>query len=99
MCDISRIFCWVGVNVVVRGNTGGTLGSARVFHHCDLGSIPAPCSCLVKVSLSHVRRVLSTLTLPSIAGFSLGTPVSSCSNTGPLRGGPYWTSRESSLCS
>ena len=29
--------------------------------------------------------------------FSPGTPVSSCSNTGPMWGGPYWTSRENSL--
>ena len=30
--------------------------------------------------------------------FSPSTLVSSCSNTGPMRGGPYWTSRENSLC-
>ena len=29
--------------------------------------------------------------------FSPGTPVSSCSNTGPMTGGPYSTSRENSL--
>ena len=29
--------------------------------------------------------------------FSLGTPVSSCTNTGPMRDDPYWTSRENSL--
>ena len=28
--------------------------------------------------------------------FSPGTPVSSCSNTGPMRCDPYWTSRENS---
>ena len=28
--------------------------------------------------------------------FSPGTPVSSCINTGPMRDGPYWTSRENS---
>ena len=26
-------------------------------------------------------------------GFSPGTPVCSCTNTGPMRDGPYWTSR------
>ena len=29
--------------------------------------------------------------------FSPGTPVSSGSNTGPMRGVPYWTSEENSL--
>ena len=29
--------------------------------------------------------------------FSLGPPVSCCSNTGPIRVGPYWISREYSL--
>ena len=29
--------------------------------------------------------------------FSPGTPVSSCTNTGPMRDGPYRTSRENSL--
>ena len=29
--------------------------------------------------------------------FSPATPVSSCSNTGPMRNGPYWTSKENSL--
>ena len=31
--------------------------------------------------------------------FSPGTPVSSCHNTGPMRVGPYWTSRENNLVS
>ena len=29
--------------------------------------------------------------------FSPGTPVSSCTNTEPIRDGPFWTSRENSL--
>ena len=31
--------------------------------------------------------------------FSPGTPVSSCSNTGPMRDGPNWTSTENSSAS
>ena len=43
--------------------------STRVSHHCGYGSIPAACSYLTKVTSSHVRIVLSSLTQPSTAGF------------------------------
>ena len=61
-------------------------GSGRVSHHCDWSSIPAPCNYLLKLSWSHVRRMLSSLTLTKRRRFSPGTPVSSSSNTEPMRG-------------
>ena len=51
----------------------------------------------LKLPWSCVRRVFSSLLLPSISGFSPYTPVSSCDNTGLMKGGPYCTSRENSL--
>jgi hypothetical protein len=58
--------------------------SAYVFNLCDRGLINKY-SCLI-IILSHVRIV-----------HLFGTPSSSCSNTGSIRGDPYWTSREIGL--
>ena len=47
---------------------------------------------------SHAcEKSVSSLILPKHRRFSTGTPVSSCTNTRPMRDGPYWTSRENSL--
>ena len=43
-------------------------GSTCVSHHCDLGSIPASCSYLVKVIFVACEKMLSSFTLPSIVG-------------------------------
>ena len=41
------------------GGVGGTVVRTLAFHLCDLGSIPAQCSYLIKIPpWSHVRRVL-----------------------------------------
>ena len=53
----------------------------------------APCSYLLVTCEKSVVPFDST----KHRRFSPATPVSSCSNTGPMRGGPYWTSREDSL--
>ena len=66
-------------------------------HHCDKGSISAPCSYLNKITLVICDKSVVQFDSTKHRRFSSGTPVSSCSNTGPMRGGPYWTSRENNL--
>ena len=68
-------------------------------HHCNSGSIPAPCSYLVKITLVTFEKSVVQFVSTKHRRFSPSTPVSSCSNTGSMRGGPYWTSKENSLCS
>ena len=53
-------------------NPDTNIGSARIFHLCDTGLIPASCSSgliWLKLPWSHVRKVLFSLNLPSVAGF------------------------------
>ena len=66
----------------------GTVGSARVSHHSDSGWIPAPCSSLIKVTLVTCEKSVVQFDSTKHRRFSPGTLVSSCSNTGPVRGGP-----------
>ena len=66
-------------------------GSARVPHHCDLGLIPAPHGYLIKVTLVTCEKSVVQFVSTNDHRFSLGTPVSPCSDTGPMRGGPYST--------
>ena len=73
------------------------IGSAHVSHHCDWGSIPVPCSYLIEVTLVTYEKSIVYFDSTKHRRFSPGTQVSSCSNTGPMRGGPCWTSRENSL--
>ena len=62
---------------------------AHVSHHCDWGTILAPCSYLIKVTL--VTREKSTVEFDSTKHrrCSPGTPVSYCCKTEPTRGDPY----------
>ena len=71
-------------------------GSARVSHYCDWGSIPAAGSNLIKVALVTCEKSVFQFDSIKHRRFFPGTPVSSCHNTGPMRVGPYWTSRENS---
>ena len=71
-------------------------GSARVSHHCDLVLIAAPCSYLIKVTLVTCEKSVVQFDSTKHRRFSPGTPVFSCSNTGPRRSGPYWTSWKNS---
>ena len=76
---------------------GCTVVSTRTFHLCDPGSIPAQCCYQIKIpSWLHVWECFQFDSIKH-RRFSPGTPVSSCTNTGPMRDGPYWTSRENSL--
>ena len=72
-------------------------GNAHVRHDCDSGSIPTPCNYLIKVTLVTCEKSIIQFDSTKHRRFSLGTPASFCSNTRPVRGGPYWTSRENSL--
>ena len=72
-------------------------GSARVSHHCDQGSIPAPYGYQIEVTLVTYEKSVVQFVSTKHRRFSPGTPVSSCTNIGPMRGGPYWASRENSL--
>ena len=71
--------------------------SARVSHHGDLGSGLAPCNHLSKVTLVTCEKSVVQFFSTKHRRFSPDTPISPCSNTEPMRGGPYWTSRENSL--
>ena len=56
---------------------------------------PAPCSYLVKVTfLVSCEKSVDQLDSTKHCRFSPGTPDVSCSNCGPMRGGPYGTSWE-----
>ena len=76
--------------------TGGIVVIVRVSHHSDQGSIPAPCSYVIKVAFVTCEKSIVQFNSTKLRRFTPGTPVFSCSNTGPMRGGPYWTSRETS---
>ena len=52
------------------------------------GSIPATCSYLIKVMLITCEKTVGRFDSTKHRRFSPGTPVSSCSNTGPMKGGP-----------
>ena len=54
------------------------------------------CSYLVKVTFVICETSVVQFDFIKNHRFSPGTPVSSCSDTGPMRGGPYWTSRKNS---
>ena len=58
-------------------------------------SILLPRSYLIKVTLVTCEKSFVKFDSTKHRRFSPGTPVSSCSNTGPTMGGlsPYWTSR------
>ena len=76
------------------GGAGGT-----VAVHMSLTTVTR-----VRFRLSYLIKVTSVTCEKSVVQFdstkhrrfSLGTQVFSCSNTGPMRGGPYWTCRENS---
>ena len=51
---------------------------------------------LIKVTFVTFEKNVLQFDSTKRRRFSPGTPVSSCINTGPMRGGPYWTSRENS---
>ena len=74
-------------------------GERHVHYHCatTVTLIAAPCCYLIKVT-SFALRVVQ-FDSAKHRRFSLGTPVSSCSNTGPVSDCPYWTSRGNSLAS
>ena len=57
------------------------------------------CSFLVKITLVTCEKSVVQFVSTKHRRFSPGTQVSLSSDTGPMRGGPYWTSRENSLCS
>ena len=57
----------------------------------------APYSYLIKINLVTCEKSVAQFVSTKHRRFSPGTPVSSCRNTGPMRGGPYWTSRENGL--
>ena len=59
--------------------------------------ISASCSYLIKVALVMCWKSVLQFVSSKYRRFSPGSPISSCSNTGPMNGGPYWTSRENSL--
>ena len=73
-------------------------GSARVSHHCDKGLIPAPCGYVIKITFVTCEKSVVQFVPIKYRRFSPGTPVFSCSNTGPMSGGPYLTFRENTLC-
>ena len=51
---------------------------------------------MIKVTLVTCEKSVVQFDSTKHHRFSPGTPVSSYSNTGPMRGGPYWASRENS---
>ena len=55
------------------------------------------CTYLIKFTLATCGKSVVLFDSTKFLKFSPGTPVSSSSNNGLLRDGPYWTSRESSL--
>ena len=55
----------------------------------DCSSIPPPCSYLIKVTFVTCEKSVVQFDSIKHRRFSPDTPVSSCSNTGPMRGGPY----------
>ena len=57
---------------------------------------PAPCRYLIKVIFVTCEKSVVQFDSTKHHRFSPGTPVSSFSNTGPMRGGPYWNSRGNS---
>ena len=61
-------------------------GSSGVSHHCDLGSIPAPCSYLIKVTFVTYEKNVVHFDSTKHQRFSPGTLVSSGCNTGSMRG-------------
>ena len=71
-------------------------GGAHVSYHCDQGSTPDPCSYLIKTILVTSEKSVVKFVSTKHRRFSPGTPVSSNSNTEPMRGGPYCTSRQNS---
>ena len=73
------------------------MGSARVSHYCDSGSTPAQCSYVIKVTFVTCEKGVVRFDSTNHCRFFPGIPVSFCSNTGPMSGGPYWTSRENSV--
>ena len=87
----------VSLTTVTSRSAGGTVVVHVSLTTVTMGLIPALCSYLIKITLvtceKHVTQFVST----KHCRFSPGTPVSSCSNTGPMRGGLFWTSRENSL--
>ena len=76
---------------------GGTVVSTRAFHLCDPGSIPAQCSYQIKITTLVACEKSKQFDSTKHRRFSPVAPVSSCTNTVPMRDGPYWTSSENSL--
>ena len=56
--------------------------NSHASHHCDVGSIPAPCSNLIEVTLVTFERNDVQFDCTKHRRFSPGTPVSFCGNTG-----------------
>ena len=69
----------------------------HVSHHCDYGLILVPCSYLNKVTFVTCEKSVVQFDSTKHHMFPLGSLVSSCSNNGSIRGGPYWIPRENSL--
>ena len=61
------------------------------------GSTPVPYSYLIKVTLVTCEKSVVQFVSTKHRRFSPSVPVSSCSNTGSIRSGPYWTSRKNTL--
>ena len=55
----------------------------------NCGLIPAPCICLIKVTLVTCEKSVVEFDSINHRWFSPGTSVSPCSNTGSMRSGPY----------
>ena len=58
-----------------------------------------PCSCPIKVTIVICEKSVVQFDSTRNRRFSPDAPVSCCSNAGPMRGAPYWTSLENSLAS
>ena len=65
--------------------------------HCDLCLILDPRSSVIKATLVTCEKSIAHFDSIKHHRFSKGPPASSCSNTGPMRGGPYWISRENKV--
>ena len=84
LCSLLAHFLSFGSDIVVVHVSLTTVTWVRFRLHAIIK---------LKLPQSHVRRVLSSLTLPSIAGFLWVLRFPPVVTMYP-RGGPYWTSRE-----
>ena len=77
-------FVMLSHTVILPSGEGGTV-TQQVSTHFDQGLILTPCSNLIKVTLVTCEKNVIHLDSTKVKhyGFSLGTRVSSCTNTGP----------------